>query len=72
MIIQIISISLMTKMYRHCASMDKGDLGWAEKASRGKQVERGYISSSSLLSSDGVSRVSEPQIPTKELASQLQ
>lgn len=51
--------------------MEQGDFGWAGKASRGKRVERGYISSGTLLSSDGVSRVSEPQIPTKELASQL-
>ena len=52
--------------------MEQGDLSWAGKASRGKQVERvSYISSGSLLSSDGVSSVSEPQIPTQELASQL-
>lgn len=51
--------------------MEQGDLGWAGKASRGKQVERGYISPGFLLSSDGVSSVSEPQIPTQELASQL-
>lgn len=52
--------------------MEQGDLSWAGKASRGKPVERvSYVSSGSLLSSDGVSRVSEPQIPTKEVAFQL-